>query len=88
MAHIYVIVNSIIVSNVWTRSGFYSVTCGIIGHTVAKMEQCNFFTTTNNCITKTPSARCVVSNDPGRTDLSLGNSLLYETGNLQCFPGL
>ena len=79
MAHIQVIINSIIVSNVWTRSVSYSVTCDIIGHTVAKMEQCNFFTTTNNCVAKTRSARSVVSNDPGRTDLSLGNSLLYET---------
>ena len=43
------------------------------------MEQCNFFIPTNNCVAKTPSARSVVSNDPGRTDLSLGNSLLYET---------
>ena len=55
---------------------FYSVTCAVIGNTVAKMEQC---TTTNNCITKTPSARSVVRNDPGRTDLSLGNDLLHET---------
>ena len=39
MAHTYkVIVYSTIVSNVRTRSVFFSVTCAIISHTVTKMS--------------------------------------------------
>ena len=47
---------------------FYSVTCAIIGHRVAKMEQVPQQTT------KTPkfNGRSVVRNGQGRTDLSLG----------------
>ena len=47
---------------------FYSVTCAIIDHRVAKMEQVPQQTT------KTPkfNGRSVVRNGQGRTDLSLG----------------
>ena len=73
--------SGIVVSNVWTRSIFSSPICIVVGHTEAKMKECKIWTT-GDCIilvTRASSDRCVVGDEPGRADISLGSSLLCET---------
>ena len=73
---------SIVVSNVWTSSIFSSPTCVVVGHTEAKTKERRIWTTVDICIILVAiasSARCIVKDEPGRADISLGSSLLCET---------
>ena len=69
-------------SYVWTSSIFSSPSCTVVGHTEAKTKQYNIWTTVDFCIilmARASSDRCVVRDEPGRADVSLGRSLLCET---------
>ena len=73
---------SIVVCNVWTSSKCSSPSCTVVGHTEAKMKEYKICTTVEFCIilmARASSARCVIMDEPGRADISLGSSLLYET---------
>ena len=73
---------SIVVCNVWTSSKFSSPSFIVVGHTEAKMKEYKVCTTVDFrtiLVARASSARCVVKDEPGRADISLGSSPLCET---------
>ena len=74
--------------NVWTRSIFCSVSCTVVGHTVAQLQKEGVrigktLDISTMTVARTSGSSCVVRDEPGRTDIVLGSSLICETEHNQ-----
>ena len=75
--------------NVRTRSIFCGVSCIVVGHTVAQLQKWgvriqNTLDISTIIVTRTSGLRCaIVRDEPGRTNVALGSSLLSEAEHNQ-----